>query len=391
MVAHWPGKFDEAGLTTWARQLRERLNAPQVSLGVVFMTPQFFPNAAEVLELLRLHARVPLLVGCSGKWLIAGDEELEENAGLVLGLYHLPGAKLRACHFTQKEVEEANGPGYWHAETGVGPEESNGWLAFADPFHMDCEAWLRQWNEAYAQRPILGGLASGEPTEASTQVYLNGDVFDEGAVGVSVSGSVKLEGVISQGCTPIGDTWTITRSDRNVIWQIANRRAYDVLAETFNNLPPDEQRKAQGNLLIGLVVNEYLEDFHRGDFLIRNLMAADPNSGAIAVGAFPRVGQTIQFQRRDALTGTEDITVTLDREKRKLAGQQILGGILCSCNGRGKRLFKRPNHDASHVQDMLGRFGMVGFFCNGEIGPVGEKSFLHGFTASLALFVHKPA
>ena len=353
------------------------------------MSPHFFPHAADVLEVLRLHARVPLLLGCSGKSLIVGEQELEENAGLVVGLYHLPGANLKACHFTQEEVEEANGPGYWHVETGVGPEDTNGWITFADPFHMDCEGWLRQWNEAYAGHPILGGLACGEPSQTNAQIYLNGEVFDEGGVALSVGGDVRLDGLISQGCTPIGDTWTITRADRNVIFKIGNRRAYDVLAETFNSLPSEEQKKAQGNLLIGLVVNEYLEEFHRGDFLIRNLMAADPGSGAIAVGALPRIGQTIQFQRRDAATGTEDITTLLEREKGRLSGQRILGGCLCSCNGRGRQLFGVPNHDAHHVQHALGRFGMAGFFCNGEIGPVGEKNFLHGYTASLALFVQK--
>lgn len=387
VAGHWAGQFDEDGLATWARKLRARLSAPQVSLGLVFMSPRFFPHATDALELLRLHARIPLLLGCSGKWLIAGEQEVEENAGLALGLYSLPGAKLTASRFTQEQVEEANGPGYWHVETGVGPEDTHGWLAFADPFHMDCEGWLRGWNEAYAPNPVLGGLASGEPNEPQTQLYLNGEVFEEGGVAVSVGGDVRLESVISQGCTPIGDTWTITKADRNVIFQIANRRAYDVLAETFNKLSPEEQRKSQGNLFVGLVVNEYLDEFHRGDFLIRNLMAADPSSGAIAVGALPRIGQTIQFQRRDAATGTEDITTLLQREKARLERRTILGGCLCSCNGRGRRLFHEPNHDARHVQEALGGLGLAGFFCNGEIGPIGQKNFLHGYTASLALFV----
>ena len=389
VAGHWAGEFDEPALQTWAEQLRAKLSAPEVSLGLVFLSPRFTAHAAAVLELLRVHARIPLLLGCSGQWLISGEEEFEENAGLAVGLYYLPGAKLEACHFTQEQVEEANGPAYWHLETGVTPEATHGWLAFADPFRMDCEAWLRQWNEAYGPTPILGGLSSGGAGESSTQLYLNGDVFEEGGVAVSVGGEIRLESVISQGCTPIGDTWTITQADRNVIFQIGNRRAYDVLAETFNGLPADEQRKAQGNLLIGLVVNEYLEEFHRGDFLIRNLMAADPGSGAIAVGALPRIGQTIQFQRRDAKTGTEDITTLLQRERQKLVRARILGGCLCSCSGRGRRLFKEPNHDAHHVQDLLGRFGLAGFFCNGEIGPVGEHNFLHGYTASLALFVGK--
>jgi small ligand-binding sensory domain FIST len=242
-----------------------------------------------------------------------------------------------------------------------------------------------------AANPGNSGRAagSGDFNEQSTQVYLNGEAFEEGGVAISVGGDVGLVGVTSQGCTPIGETWTLTKVEQNIIHEIGNRPAYEVLAETFNQLPPEEQKRARGNLFIGLVVNEYLEDFHRGDFLIRNLLGADPRSGSIAVGAAPRLGQTIQFQRRSAAAATEDMNELLARTRSKLENKTIYGGCLCSCNGRGQGMFGRPNHDAQLVQQRLGPFGLAGFFCNGEIGPVGERSFLHGFTASLALFVKR--
>jgi small ligand-binding sensory domain FIST len=389
IAAHWPNDFDEEGLQKWAESLRAQLTAPRVSLGLVFMSPRFFAHAKQVLEILRVHARIPLLAGCSSQSLIVGDHELEQNAGLTVGLYALPGAELKAVHFTQEQVEEANGPGYWHLETEVEAGQTNGWLAFIDPFHLDSESWLKTWNEAYAPAPVLGGLASGDSNEQATQVYLNGEVYDEGGVAISVGGEVQLVGVTSQGCTPIGETWTLTKVEQNIIHQIGNRPAYEVLAETFNQLSPEQQKGARGNLFIGLVVNEYLEDFHRGDFLIRNLLGADPRSGSIAVGALPRLGQTMQFQRRSAAAANEDMEELLTRAKKQLGNTPIYGGCLCSCMGRGKNLFGRPNHDAQLVQQRLGPMGLAGFFCNGEIGPVGEKSFLHGYTASLALFVRK--
>src|SRR6266481_3489396 len=158
------------------------------------MAPRFFPHAKQVLEILRVHARVPMLVGCSSQGLIAGEQEVEERAGLTLALYALPGAELKAFHFAQEQVEEANGPGYWRLETGIEPDQTNGWLAFIDPFHLDSETWIRSWNEAYAPLPVLGGLASGDPTEQGTQVYLNGEVFEEGGVTISVGGQVKVAG-----------------------------------------------------------------------------------------------------------------------------------------------------------------------------------------------------
>src|SRR5919108_4804807 len=134
VAAHWSGDFDEVALRDWAEEARNRLASPHVSLGLVFVAPRFFARAAQVLEILRVHARVPLLVGCSSRGLIVGDQEIEEEGGVALGLFALPGAELRAVHLTQEQVEEATGPAYWHLETGVNPDGTNGWLAVVDPF-----------------------------------------------------------------------------------------------------------------------------------------------------------------------------------------------------------------------------------------------------------------
>ena len=389
VVGHWSGSFDEASLQRWAEQLRARLSAPRVSLGVLFLTPSLFAQAEPVLEIVRLHARVPLLVGCSSTSLIFDAHEAEDTDGLVLALFALPGAELKATHFIQRNVEEADVPDYWLQHTGVAAAQNHGWLAFLDPFHLDAEGWLRSWNAAYAPQAVLGGLASGAAQEPVTQVYLNGEVHEEGGVAVSMGGDVELQGVVSQGCTPIGQTWTITKAERNLIYEIGNRPAYEVLVETFQSLPPAEQEKTRGNVFVGLVANEYRDDFQRGDFLIRGLLDFDPRSSVLAVGAWPRPGQTLQFQRRDAAAATEDLTALLARTRRQLAGRRIFGGCLCTCNGRGSHLFDAPNHDADLIQNRLGPIGLAGFFCNGEIGPIGAQNYLHGYTASLALFVEK--
>lgn len=388
-AAYWQGDYDENGLRAWAEKLRAQLGAHPISLGLVFMSPKFFPHAQATLELLRVHARIPLLAGCSSTALVAGSHEFENATGIVLALYSLPGAELKGFRFTQTQVDEADHAAYWPLETGVEPKSTNGWLTFIDPFHLDAESWMRSWNTAYAPLPTFGGLSSGIYADQTTQVYLNGDVFEDGGVAISVGGDVKLSGVISQGCTPIGETWTLTRVEQNLIHQIANRPAYAVLAETVQQLSPADQQKARGNLFIGLVVNEYLEDFHRGDFLVRNLIGGDPNSGVLAVAALPRAGQTIQFHRRDAVAANEDMGELLEHAKEKIDGATIYGGCLCCCNGRGKNLFGQSDHDAELIQKELGPLGLAGFYGNGEIGPVGEKNYLHGFTASLALFVKK--
>jgi small ligand-binding sensory domain FIST len=387
VTARWQGGYDDRGLEVWASEARSNLGNRRVSLGIVFMTPRLFRNAAQVLEILRVHARIPLLVGASSTSLIAGGEEVEDCDGVALGLYSLPGAELRGVYFNQGRVEAATEDDFWVRETGVQAGETGGWLAFLDPFGIDAESWLKQWNLAYAGRPVFGGLSSGAPGQQLTQVYLDGEVYEEGGVAVSVGGEVELAGVISQGCTPVGQTWTITRAERNFIHELGGRPAYEVLAETFQELSPEEQSRARGNLFVGLVVDEYRDEFRRGDFLVRNLIGVDPQSGALAVGALPRPGQTLQFQRRDATAANEDLQTMLRQARQRLGGRPIYGGFLCCCNGRGQALFGKPGHDAALVQAELGPLSVAGFFCNGEIGPVGARNFFHGYTAALGLFV----
>jgi small ligand-binding sensory domain FIST len=197
--------------------------------------------------------------------------------------------------------------------------------------------------------------------------------------------------VVSQGAAPIGQAWTITGVKANFIETIAMRPALEVLQETFDQLTPEMQERARSNLLVGLAMDEYKDELGRGDFLIRNLAGVDRESGALAIQAYPREGQTIQFQIRDPETADEELSLLLSRAKDELGGRQPVGALLCACNGRGVGLFGEPNHDAEKLEELMGPIPVAGFFCNGEIGRVGKQNYLHGFTASIALIVPKTA
>src|SRR5262249_52024738 len=149
----WEGDFDEVALRSWAENLRKQLAPQPVSLGLVFMSPRFFSNAAQVLEILRVHAQIPLLAGCSSAGVIAGNDEIEDNAGLALAIYSLPGAELKGVRFTQEDLDAAEDKNYWPKHLGVKPESCNGWLAFVDPFNIDADTWLSSWNAAYPTLP----------------------------------------------------------------------------------------------------------------------------------------------------------------------------------------------------------------------------------------------
>ena len=221
----------------------------------------------------------------------------------------------------------------------------------------------------------MGGLASGSNDGEGVGVFHNGRLFD--AVLVSVTG-LRLMSIVSQGCRPIGEPLTVTRAESNVIYSLGARPAYEALESAFEGLTEGEKAGAKGNLFAGLAGTEYVEDFKPGDFLIRNILGADPNSGAVAIGGFPRVGQTLQYQLRDRNAADAEWRAVL-RGAAAESGRSPLASLLFACSGRGSRLFGSKSHDA-------GLLASAGFFCNGEIGPLGGRNYIHSYSATGALF-----
>ena len=359
----------------------------EVNLALLFASSEYREEFPDLVARARQLTGARLLVGCSGQGVIGAGKEIEGEPALALLAFSLPGAELTAVHLTQEDLESCRTPQDWHRLTGVAPEDASAWLLFADPFTMDAEALLDGLSAGYPGTPLVGGLASGDPRLRGTHLFLNEEVYDRGAVALALGGPYAVRTIVSQGAAPIGDTWTITGAQGHIIETIAQRPAYQVLVDTLRALPPAMQRRAQGNLLVGLAMDEQRGEFRRGDFLIRNLMEVNEERGTLTVGALPRVGQTIQFQLRDPDAADEDLRELLERARKELGARRPVGALLCSCNGRGVGLFGTPDHDARILADLLGPIAVAGFFCNGEIGPVGEHNFLHGFTASIALVI----
>jgi small ligand-binding sensory domain FIST len=210
-------------------------------------------------------------------------------------------------------------------------------------------------------------------------------VHRDGAVAVMLHGGVSLRTVVSQGCRPIGRHFVITKAERNVIYELGGRPALLQLKEIFDDLPTREQQLVQHGLHVGRVVNEYQDTYAQGDFLIRNVMGIDPDHGSVVIADFVRTGQTVQFQIRDAQTADEEMRQLLSSVRKDRTAKPA-GALLFTCNGRGTRLFPAPHHDAGVIRHVLGDIPLAGFFAAGELGPVGGKNFMHGFTASIALF-----
>jgi small ligand-binding sensory domain FIST len=225
---------------------------------------------------------------------------------------------------------------------------------------------------------VIGGMASAGLAPGANRFVLGDTVHADGAVGVLVPPDRAVTTVVSQGCRPIGDPFVVTRAEGNVIAEIGGTPALVRLDQLFESLGERDRELVQQGLHIGRVVDEHQADFGRGDFLVRNVIGADRSTGAIAIGDVVPVGATVQFHVRDAASADEDLQDLLSAVRGD-------GALVFTCNGRGIRLFGRPDHDAALVAAAVGG-AAAGMFCAGEIGPVGRRSFVHGFTASVAIF-----
>lgn len=379
---HWPEiTADLAG------QVRAEFGAAKTDLALLFAHPNFIAELGEDVRALRQAIGARHLVGCTGAGIIGVEHEIENRPAVSVLVAQLPDVELTTFHITAAELEESNSPEYWHFQLEVDPDTKPNFVVLMDPFTLQpVTRLIDELAEAYRDAPIVGGLASGAREPGENRLFIDDDVFDEGAVGVALTGQVRLQTIVSQGCRPVGEPLVITRAEQNIIFELGGQRATDVLDDLLPKLTARDQQLARNALFLGRVIDEYKEDFTRGDFLIRQLIGGDRGSGALAVGDWIRTGQTVQFQVRDGKTADEDLTALLEQYRGASKKQSPRGAVLFSCLGRGEGMYGAPNHDITALHQHLGPVPTAGFFCNGEIGPVGERPFVHGFTSVIGLF-----
>jgi small ligand-binding sensory domain FIST len=372
---------DDAGVDAFAEaagRAAMALGGAPADLVFVFAGAPNLDWAAEGLA--HVHERLGprALVGCGAQGVVGAGRELEQG-GVAIWAASMPEAELETFHLETLTAGDSL------AVAGM-PDLDGTDVAFmlVDPYSFPAEPLLDQIAEDQPGLPVLGGLASAGDGAGSTLLMCDGEVVSEGAVGVTLAG-VDVRTCVSQGARPIGPEMAITAADANVIHELASKPALERLKSAIGELDPEERELAGSGLLIGIVIDENRPEYLRGDFLVRGLLGADEESGSIAVGEQVRVGQTVRMQVRDGDSADEDLREVLGRLTDELAGPPA-GALIFTCNGRGSHLFEVPDHDAAALDQALGGAPVAGFFCAGEIGPVGTRSFVHGFTATMAVF-----
>jgi small ligand-binding sensory domain FIST len=361
-------------------------------LAVLFVTRPHAGALEDAADTVSRLLEPTVLIGCAAESVVGNQREIEQAPAVSLwaGLTG-PIKPVRLwTEFEPGDPTEADEPGRptpvirgWPDDLAFEPQSL---ILLSDPYSFPVELLLHGLQSEHPGLPVVGGMASAALGPGGNRLVLDHHLFTEGAVGALIGSGVAVSSVVSQGCRPIGRPLAVTRAERNIIYELAGQPALQRLRQLAREgmSERDVQLINQG-LHIGVVIDEHKLEFGRGDFLIRSVIGADRTNGAIAAGDFVAVGTTVQFHVRDAEAADEDL-------RELLADRRADGVLLFTCNGRGSRLFDKPDHDAGVVGDLLGDPPVAGFFAAGEVGPVGGHNFVHGFTASMAIFEeHSPS
>jgi len=355
-----------------AAAARAGLGGAGADLAFVFVSAEHAADAAQVAAEVRRELDPGVLVGASTEAVIGGGREFEGRPAVSVLAASLGSGTARARHVSAADDGDLE---------LAGPA-----VIVADPYTYPVERLLDDMNDA-GTAVAVGGMASGGRGAGEHVLFCGEEIHREGAVVVDLDGPVQLRTLVSQGCAPIGPEMVVTHAESNVIHELAGRPAYGRLVEIVGSLDLEQAELARRGVLAGLVIDENRVEYGADDYLVRGILGGDPESGAIAVGDVPRVGQTFRFHVRDASTADAGLRAAL-AAGTALPGR-VTGGLLFACNGRGTGLFGTPDHDAAATAAALDGAPVAGMFCAGEIGPVGGRTFLHGFTATLALFVEE--
>ena len=358
---------------------RDQLGA-DADLAIVFASHSHLDSIEDALALVDDVIGPRDLIGCCAQGVVGTGREVEVGAGASVWAASLPGAEVETFHVAvHPEGDEMVIDGL------PDPAGADLALLLSDPITFPAERLLDGLAVEQPGLPIVGGIASGARSVEDPVLFRGREPLDDGAVGALLRG-VDVLPCVSQGAAPIGPEMVITAAEENLVLELASKPALEKLGDVIAELAPRERALAATGLLLGVVIDENRPEYERGDFLIRGLLGADQSTGALAIGDRPRVGQTVRFHVRDARSADEDLNAALALQTAALGGRRPSGALLFTCNGRGRHMFSVPNHDAGVLAQSLDGAPVSGFFCAGEIGPVGGRNFLHGFTATIALF-----
>jgi small ligand-binding sensory domain FIST len=376
----------DAALSDVADQASRGLDQIEPDVVFLFLHASHAPEAERVAARLAPWLGSALLVGCTAHGIAGGGREVEDEPSVAVLAGVLPDVDIEARHVTQDwlrtPVADAAG---WRAVLGVDMHEP-AFVTIADPHSVAADALVRGLDVAHPGAPKVGGIASGGAQPGQHPLLIGEDVYRNGAIVLAMSGNVRLETLVSQGCKPVGEPHFVTSCHEHLLRELDGRSPRDVLTQLYEKLSPADRELFARAVHVGLALPGEHRELHPGDFLIRNLLGLDPDTGALWIGAELEPNSILQFHLRDAGTAAADLERQLQRFVARGHAERAAGALLFSCVGRGAGLYGTQGHDTLAFQRHVGDVPLAGFFGNGEIGPIAGTTYVHGYTSAFGVF-----
>jgi hypothetical protein len=233
--------------------------------------------------------------------------------------------------------------------------------------------------------PMWGGGANktGGWREPPHQ-YCDDEVVSGGVSYALLSGKAQASWAISHTVIPIGGERIVTRSQGNIIHEIDNKPAVEVLKEYLpeNALADDRNWMDYANsLALCFRAPSYMKD---EEYVVRGVPAVKMADGSIIVQTEVQEGTSIWFSSRDK----QKLATGFDRMARQIKEQ--LGGekpnlvLQFECATRGKMMLREREKlqlQRRFRQSLGPDAPWAGYYCAGEIGPVEEHNNHHLYTS----------
>ncbi|PZQ49115.1 MAG: hypothetical protein DI551_00245 [Micavibrio aeruginosavorus] len=368
------------------------------NIGFLYMTDDLAADASSILTLVRSVTGVRHWSGCAALGICGVGVEYIDKSAISIMIGQIESEDFREFHVAT--------PRFKNLQQSLEP-----WLNKHDPMlvylHADPAQESHPMQTIEEVEALTGGFMVGGFASSRTQTALvSGDIMNAGASGFVFSQAATVATALSQGCIPMGPLREISAMGEHVVSYLEGRSAFEVFSDDMKAMSEKRLGYSADDVLLhgeGAVPQNLLQLLNGethvafpvagtdvGDFMVRNIMAIDPEQGIIAVGETIENGQKMMFVYRDDETVRTDLAATLVALRARVLHEHgrfsPKAALYVSCVARTATDFEKNGQSGGEmkmIREILGDIPIAGFYANGEI----SGGRLYSYTGILTLFL----
>lgn len=219
-----------------------------------------------------------------------------------------------------------------------------------------------------ANFPVVGGSAGDDFRMKETYQYFNTEVHSGDVVAVGLQGTFNFGVGVKHGWTPLGLSQQVTKSEGNIVHEIAGKPAMEIYKQYFGERANVLHEELLSTLAVSYPLGIKVEN--SDEYLVRDPLSVDEN-GSITCAAEVPEGSAVRIMLGTHETAIAMATKAAQDAKAMLNGRIPKAIFIFNCIAR-KRLFgERRGEEITAIQEVLGKdVPLIGFYTYGEQAPL---------------------